>query len=536
MVNDKLNSTKSINRIRNKWKRPWNIQKFDDLYNRDERFFSILIKGAISYLNNHIKMYDTKINHFILNTGSSYMYVENNGYEFSWNETSGEDYIYMQMPRCIVEIGSISIPQEELSQSFARGNYERRDGEVIKEYNAEIKRIPIEVELSLHYVFGTFNESIVVLQELIDKMIFQQYFNITYLGNIIRCSIEFPTNTQIQLNKIDFSSTDVTQKSIDITVTICSNYPLINEHSEIPGTQIISKFGGLISDNSEKHIVITIDGVEIYRHTIFIDCRKFDLNNDGKIDENEIEIIREFIERFDTDNDGEITTHDIQVIEEDFINNVYNIKYDVLNIGTVNNQNLVIIKHLFDILDINKDEVVNKYEITTILKHIELISKYDFNNDLKIDYDDIVAILNYLISHENLTYDSLWEKLVSFCDMNIFVISEELYNYILEIVKTNITDAKIAIEYYINQNNIEIDNDILVELYKIIDEMIEFSIYDINNTGVISKDIADTIMNEISEYSNKEINYYVSSNIIIHSKDHTLSDSSITDTETMKNF
>ena len=120
--------------------------------------------------------------------------------------------------------------------------------------------------------------------------------------------------------------------------------------------------------------------------------------------------------------------------------------------------------------------------------------------------------------------------------MNIFVISEELYNYILEIVKTNITDAKIAIEYYINQNNIEIDNDILVELYKIIDEMIEFSIYDINNTGVISKDIADTIMNEISEYSNKEISYYVSSNIIIHSKDHTLSDSSITDTETMKNF
>ena len=66
--------------------------------------------------------------------------------------------------------------------------------------------------------------------------------------------------------------------------------------------------------------------------------------------------------------------------------------------------------------------------------------------------------------------------------------------------------------------------------------MIEFSIYDVDNTGVISKDTADTIMNEISEYSNKEINYYVASNIIIHNTDHTLSDSSISDTITLKNF
>ena len=35
------------------WLRPWNLEKFDDLYNRDERFFSILLKGTISYLNNN---------------------------------------------------------------------------------------------------------------------------------------------------------------------------------------------------------------------------------------------------------------------------------------------------------------------------------------------------------------------------------------------------------------------------------------------------------------------------------------------------
>ena len=50
-----------------KWIRPWNIKKFDELTYRDERFFSILIKGCLNWLNHHIFMYDDQINHFILN-------------------------------------------------------------------------------------------------------------------------------------------------------------------------------------------------------------------------------------------------------------------------------------------------------------------------------------------------------------------------------------------------------------------------------------------------------------------------------------
>ena len=71
-----------------RWIRPWNIVKFDDLYNRDDRFFSVIIKGMINWLNTHILLYDKPINHFLYNTGSSYMYMESSGYEFSWVETS----------------------------------------------------------------------------------------------------------------------------------------------------------------------------------------------------------------------------------------------------------------------------------------------------------------------------------------------------------------------------------------------------------------------------------------------------------------
>ena len=91
--------------------------KFDDLYNRDERFFSIVIKGLLSWLNRNIVLYNKSINHFIFNTGSSYLYMESNGYEFNLSETTGEDTMYMTLPRCLVEISDISFPMENV-QNF----------------------------------------------------------------------------------------------------------------------------------------------------------------------------------------------------------------------------------------------------------------------------------------------------------------------------------------------------------------------------------------------------------------------------------
>lgn len=233
------------------WKKPWQIKKFDNLYNKDERFFSILVKGAIAWLNKNIVLYDKSIKHFILSTGSSYMYVENNGYEFSFTETTGEDYVYMEMPRCVIELADISFDTGSLTNYFARGEYERYDDETkeISGYNAEIYRIPIEMSLHLRYVLSNFNEAIILTQELIDKLIYQKFFSIVYLGQIIRCGIEFPNSVNPQLNKIDMSSTEANQKVIELDIKITSNYPAINEKTEIMNTQIISS----ISLNTVVH-------------------------------------------------------------------------------------------------------------------------------------------------------------------------------------------------------------------------------------------------------------------------------------------
>ena len=525
-------SNNTVNRKNKKWLRPWNVKQFNDLYNRDDRFFSVLIKGAIGFLNSHIKMYDKPINHFIFNTGSSYMFVESNGYEFSWNETSGEDSMYMELPRCVVELGNISIPQEELSQSFARGNYERKDEDTIKGYNAEIKRLPIEMNLSLHYTFSNFNESIVVLQELFDELVFQRYFSIAYLGQIVRCSIEFPNSTQLEIGKIDFSAAEIVQRNINLDVVICTNYPLINQKTEISSNQVISKFKGYLQPNNRAdNIEILIDGVKSNTNDIYMDLHKFDINKDNIINETEISLIRDFIERFDVDEDYEVTSHDIALITESFMNEEYNVHYDILNTGKLDINNLLTIKELFNILDLNHDERVNELEINQIMNNILIAQKFDINGDLRIDYNDLRSIISYIEEHETEKWSDLYNDFTTYLTKSIKPISEELYQYILDVTTDNLNDMKIAVEYWIanHKNEIDINNSTIQELYKLWENLVTFKIYDMKGDGIIDKKDAQYVTDIIGANTEHTISYYESSNIIIHMNDHELHDDSITD-------
>ena len=83
------------------------------------------------------------------------------------------------------------------------------------------------------------------------KLIFQRYFDIVYLGQKIKCSIEFPSSNKIEVNKIDMTSTEVNQKTINLDVKICTNYPIIDLKTEIKSSAIIQTFG--VELDIEKH-------------------------------------------------------------------------------------------------------------------------------------------------------------------------------------------------------------------------------------------------------------------------------------------
>ena len=97
--------------------------------------------------------------------------------------------------------------------------------------------------LNLQYVLNNFNESIILIQELFDKLVFQRYFKITYLGQLIQCSIEFPNGANLPQKKIDLSSTDDSHRTIEISIKLNSTYPIINTDTEIPASLVIGGFG-----------------------------------------------------------------------------------------------------------------------------------------------------------------------------------------------------------------------------------------------------------------------------------------------------
>lgn len=345
------------------WIRPWNEEKFDDLYNRDERFLSIVIKGLISWFNRNILMYNKPINHFIYNTGSSLMYIESNGYDFSWTETSGEDMMYMQLPRCIMTLGTISIPSEELSAPYSRGNYERKSGNLIRGYNAEIRRLPLDIQINLHYYLSTFNEYLILIQELIDKLIFQRYFNITYLGQIIRCSIEFPADYNIELNHIDMSSPDSTQKSISLDIKLSTNYPLINERTAIRTDKVIENFG--IMNNLENNGYIT------------------DIEKIGKILMNDYDGFNEFIDTINGDESNN------ELVNE----NDYH-EYDYDHDGEIGVSD---IKAALDHMKYSKGNEDNYINYNDLIKIIMILKKE--NNNYTYDYDQITNMI-YITDNE----------------------------------------------------------------------------------------------------------------------------------------
>ena len=381
-----------FNRDKEPWIRPWNTKKFDDLYNRDERFFAIVVKGFLSWLNRNIVLYNESIKHFIFNTGSSYLYIESNGYEYNLSETTGEDTMYMSLPRCLIELSDVNIPLEELSAPFSRGDYERVSGNQLQGFNAEMRRLPIELTINMKYYLSNFNETLILLQELIDKLVFQRYFNITYLGKIIQCSIEFPGSYNPQINKIDMTSPEPNQRNLTFDVKISTNYPIIDERTETSTDKVISNFGYKVDTYLHNNKTDTI-------HTGVI------FGDDG-YNEFENNLIKE--------------KEDIvfKTVNKDTDLNITNVENKFIKEFDINNDNIIDLEDLIKRFDDNNDGIIDERELINILERMKY-ENYDRTHDYteechyRIDYKDLYYAIMLVNKQENISayYDKLTNKI-----------------------------------------------------------------------------------------------------------------------------
>jgi hypothetical protein len=204
--------------------------------NNKELFMGVLFKALLNNLNSQMKLRDKTINHFIINTGDDIMWLENKGQDNSKEpyQVSNEDYVYNTIPRCIANIGSIEVLEEQVTNPYTRGNFEIDYDDILRGFSAEFRRVPIKMSVDLKYYLDSFSDVLFVTQKIISEMLFIRTFKFEYLGQTIQASYKVPTSYSHDKNiTFDGGTTEQKLRTIEISLDVETNIPVFDERTAI---------------------------------------------------------------------------------------------------------------------------------------------------------------------------------------------------------------------------------------------------------------------------------------------------------------
>lgn len=208
--------------------------------NNSDLFFGELIKAAILFLNNNIKLRDKRIPHFILNTGDEVLYRELLGYEYNPTETTGENFVYNEIPRCMIDVGGINTLPDQLTQPYVRSCFDVEYEDNLVEFSAETRRMPIQMTLSCKYYVDSITDSLSLSQYLITNLSYVRTFMFSYMGCEVICSIKFPDAFDTEKpTSLDFDSEN-RFKNISIELEVETNLPIFDNRTAVETSAIIA--------------------------------------------------------------------------------------------------------------------------------------------------------------------------------------------------------------------------------------------------------------------------------------------------------
>lgn len=210
--------------------------------NNNELFMSTLVKALLYNLESQMKLRDKNIPHFILNTGDDIMYLEHKGQNMAVEplQVSNESYIYETVPRCIVDLSTMEVLEDQMTSPYTRGNFEIAVDDILHGFNAEYRRIPIKVSVSLKYYLDSFTDVLTITQHIISKMLFIRTFKFDYMGQTIQASYKVPTSYQGEKNiTFDGGTTESKLRSISLDLDVESNFPVFDERTVIEDSNFI---------------------------------------------------------------------------------------------------------------------------------------------------------------------------------------------------------------------------------------------------------------------------------------------------------
>lgn len=219
--------------------------------NNQSRFLSILSKGLLAELRDNVAVRDVPVPHYIPNTGDEIMMLEVKGQDHSKEplETVNENYIYTIIPRCVVTPKGINMVLDQLSNPYTTGRFQYESDDEVVTFVSEFRRIPMNVSFELIYLVDSYNDFLEIVQQVITKMAFVRTFNITYMGQQIRCSYNIPDSLDGE-HMLDFdeATTDDRRRKMSFDITVETCIPVFDNRTVIP------------ADNYIKHTQFNLDG------------------------------------------------------------------------------------------------------------------------------------------------------------------------------------------------------------------------------------------------------------------------------------
>lgn len=210
-----------------------------------ELFIPTVMKGFIYKLNQNLKLRDIYIPHYIINTGDDIMYLEPKGQKQSIEpiENSNENFVYSQIPRCMVQPTGINIPTDQLTSPYSYGNFQLEYNDMLYTFRGEFRRMPLTLNFSLKYYFDSLTDALDVSQQIIANLAFINNFSIVYLGQRIHCSYKIPEdfNTEFMM-EFDGITTDNKARTLSLELEVMTNFPIVYSETVIPADSYIKQF------------------------------------------------------------------------------------------------------------------------------------------------------------------------------------------------------------------------------------------------------------------------------------------------------
>lgn len=210
--------------------------------NIHQLFFSKLIKGLLLNLTEQMEIRGEQVPHMIINTGDDTMWLMNKDYDRSKEpkENTNEQYIYNIIPRAILTIGSLDTVPDQLSNPYVRGYFQYENEGVIQTFSAEMRRIPVKINVEVKYMLDSFTDMLELIQHIVTKLAYIRVFKFTYMGQTIRASYKIPEAFDGEhMADMDGTTTDSKNRTVTIQLEVESTLPVYEPRTVVEADRVI---------------------------------------------------------------------------------------------------------------------------------------------------------------------------------------------------------------------------------------------------------------------------------------------------------